>query len=82
MTDDVFYETIKDNELIINPGDSGFIFNIASKSLINIKFRVQINYTISFPTRNSWNPVYYYYPYTEIPVLYLEIVHKGCELIP
>ncbi|CAD8082697.1 unnamed protein product [Paramecium sonneborni] len=82
MTDDVFYETIKDTELMINPGDSGFIFNIASKSLVNIKIRVQINYTISFPSRNSWNPIYYYYPYTEIPVLYLEIVHKGCELIP
>lgn len=40
MTDDTFYETIKDTELVINPGDSGFIFNIASKSLINIKIRV------------------------------------------
>ncbi|CAD8076691.1 unnamed protein product [Paramecium primaurelia] len=82
MTDDTFYETIKDTELVINPGDSGFIFNIASKSLINIKIRVQINYTISFPGRNSWNPIYYYNPFTEIPVLHLEIINKGCELIP
>lgn len=36
ITDDTHFETIKDTELIINPGDSGFIFNIASKKLINI----------------------------------------------
>lgn len=34
------------------------------------------------PSRNSWNPVYYYNPYAEIPLLKIIVSEYTCSLIP
>lgn len=77
-----YFEIVKDSVIKINPGDTGYWFSIAADKLISGVVDLQVNFTIVFPSRDSWNPVYYYNPYAEIPRIRLKIVEKTCDLVP
>lgn len=39
----------------INPGDSGYWFNICARDVISGEYNITLNFSLIYPLKNSWN---------------------------